>query len=161
MGDLRVTIKGPSDQATALLQQILGLGDRQPRALSPSASDLSLDLVSHGGDSAPRGPSVQRAETRAEIEATFDSCPAHLLDSAKKLSGSALSGEDRARRAKAYGKFAETINAVAQARPVIRKQLVGAWDLAYAWLSDEPGDHHPALPLSILLSMVSLVEKQL
>ena len=70
-------------------------------------------------------------------------------------------GQDMFLSGKAYGKFAETINAVAQARPVIRKQLVGAWDLAYAWLSDGPGDHHPALPLSILLSMVSLVEKQL
>ena len=65
-------------------------------------------------------------------------------------------GQDMFLAGKAYGKFAETINAVAQARPVIRKQLVEAWDLAFAWQSDEPGEHHPALPLSILLAMVSL-----
>ena len=35
-------------------------------------------------------------------------------------------GQDMFLSGKAYGKFAETINAVAQARPVIRKQLVGA-----------------------------------
>ena len=33
----------------------------------------------------------------------------------------------------------------ATARPHIRKQLTGAWDLAFAWLADEPGQHH-ALP---------------
>ena len=65
-------------------------------------------------------------------------------------------GQDMFLSGKAYGKFAETINAVAQARPVIRKQLVGAWDLAFAWQSDEPGEHHPALPLSILLAIVAL-----
>ena len=60
-----------------------------------------------GGDSAPRG--LQLAETRAEIEATFDSFPPHLLDSAKKLSGSALSGEDRVRRARKAGKWAKSV----------------------------------------------------
>lgn len=51
---------------------------------------------------------------------------------------------------KAYGKFAETINAIAAARPALRKQLGQAWDLAFAWLADEPSQHHPALPLSVL-----------
>jgi hypothetical protein len=34
--------------------------------------------------------------------------------------------------------------------------LTGAWDLAFAWLVDEPHEHHPALPISILLSMMCL-----
>ena len=59
------------------------------------------------------------------------------------------------RAGKAYGKYAETINAIASQRPVIQKQLVSAWDLAFCWLEDEPYDHHPALPLSILLSVMS------
>ena len=57
-----------------------------------------------------------------------------------------------------YGTFSETINAVAAARPLVRKQLTPAWDLAFAafaWLADEPHQHHPALPLSILLAMLS------
>ena len=57
---------------------------------------------------------------------------------------------------KAYGRFAETINAVASARPHVRKQLTGAWDLAFAWLADEPGQHHPALPLSVMLAMLAV-----
>eukprot|EP00435_Cladocopium_sp_Y103_P016644 s3901_g4.t1 len=56
---------------------------------------------------------------------------------------------------KAYGKFAETINAVANARPAIRKMLAPSWDLAFAWLADEPYQHHPALPLAVLLAMLT------
>ncbi len=57
---------------------------------------------------------------------------------------------------KAYNKYAETINAIAGARPIIRKQLTEAWDLAFAWLADEPFQHHPAMPLTIMLSMVAV-----
>lgn len=56
---------------------------------------------------------------------------------------------------KAYGKYAETINAISTARPIIRKQLVAAWDFAYAWLADEPFQHHPAMPLAVLLAMMT------
>ena len=43
---------------------------------------------------------------------------------------------------KAYGRYSETISAVAGARPHIKRQLGGggAWDLAFAWLADEPHD---------------------
>ena len=57
---------------------------------------------------------------------------------------------------RSYGKYAETVRAIAAARPSIKKQLTGAWDLAFAWLSDEPCQHHPALPLSILLALCSV-----
>ena len=40
---------------------------------------------------------------------------------------------------KAYGKYAETINAVA-AKPLVKRHLTMAWDLAFAWLQDEPAD---------------------
>jgi hypothetical protein len=55
---------------------------------------------------------------------------------------------------KSYGIFSETINAIAVERPLIRRQLNGAWDLAFAWLSDEPTQHHPAMPLTVLAAMV-------
>ena len=45
---------------------------------------------------------------------------------------------------KSYGRYSETINAVAAARPAWRKSLNEAWDLAFAWLADEPHQHHPA-----------------
>ena len=38
---------------------------------------------------------------------------------------------------KSYGRYSETINAVAAARPAWRKSLNEAWDLAFAWLADE------------------------
>ena len=57
---------------------------------------------------------------------------------------------------KSYNKFSETINAVAAYRPILRRQLGEAWDLAFAWLQDEPGGHHPALPSSILLAALSV-----
>ena len=57
---------------------------------------------------------------------------------------------------KAYGKYAETINAVAGIKPILRKQLTEAWDLAFAWIADEPFQHHPALPLAVMLSLVSI-----
>ena len=56
---------------------------------------------------------------------------------------------------KAYGIFAETINAIAVERPLIRRQLIQAWDLAFAWLVDEPYSHHPAMPLSVMIAMVT------
>ncbi len=56
---------------------------------------------------------------------------------------------------KSYNKYVETINGIATARPLLRRQMAQAWDLAFAWLQDEPHQHHPALPQSILLSMLS------
>ena len=65
-------------------------------------------------------------------------------------------GREMHRAGKAYGRFSETINAVAMIRPGLKKSLSPAWDLAFSWLQDEPHAHHPALPLSVLLAMVSL-----
>ena len=65
-------------------------------------------------------------------------------------------GQELYKAGKAYGIFAETINSVAAARPQIRKQLTGAWDYAFSWLADEPFSHHPALPASVLLALMSV-----
>lgn len=55
-----------------------------------------------------------------------------------------------------YGNFAETVNAITQRRPALRRQLTAAWDLAFNWVSGEPRTHHPALPVSVLLGLCSL-----
>eukprot|EP00435_Cladocopium_sp_Y103_P039317 s2363_g10.t1 len=39
--------------------------------------------------------------------------------------------------------------------PQIRKQLAVAWDFAYSWI-EEPFGHHPALPASVLLAIMSV-----
>ena len=57
---------------------------------------------------------------------------------------------------KSYGQFSETINSIAMLKPLIKRQLTPAWDLAFAWLADEPHQHHPALPVSILLAMLTI-----
>ena len=57
---------------------------------------------------------------------------------------------------KSYSRYSETINGVAMLKPLIKKQLTPAWDLAFAWLSDEPHEHHPALPASVLLAILSV-----
>ena len=57
---------------------------------------------------------------------------------------------------KAYGQFSETINAIAMVKPLVKRQLTAAWDLCFAWLADEPFHHHPAMPASVLLALVSV-----
>ena len=55
-----------------------------------------------------------------------------------------------------YSHYAETINAVAAAKPTIRRLLTGAWDLAFSWIKEEPGEHHTACPFQVLLAMLSV-----
>ena len=65
-------------------------------------------------------------------------------------------GRDLHSSGKSYGRYSETINAIGSLRPIIKRQLTAAWDLAYAWLIDEPHQHHPALPQSILVAVITL-----
>ena len=57
---------------------------------------------------------------------------------------------------KSHGRYSETINAVAAKRPTLKRLLAGAWDLAFAWVTDEPHAHHPATPLSVVLPLAVL-----
>jgi hypothetical protein len=57
---------------------------------------------------------------------------------------------------KSYTRYSETINAVVGLRSILKRQLTGAWDLAFAWLIDEPHQHHPALPVRTMLSLVGI-----
>ena len=54
-----------------------------------------------------------------------------------------------------YGHFAETINSVASRRPAIRRHLQQSWDLAYAWVKQEPPAHHTAMPFQVLLACLA------
>ena len=55
-----------------------------------------------------------------------------------------------------YNHYVETVNAVAAAKPTIRRLLTGAWDLAFSWQREEPGGHHLACPFQILLAILSV-----
>jgi len=56
---------------------------------------------------------------------------------------------------KTYNQYAETINAITSLRPSLRRQMQGAWDLGYAWMRQEPSQHHVAMPSVVLLAMIS------
>lgn len=65
-------------------------------------------------------------------------------------------GQELYRAGKAFGIYAETINSVAASRPQVRKQLTAAWDYAFSRVSEEPFSHHPALPATVLLAIMSV-----
>ena len=66
-----------------------------------------------------------------------------------------LYGRDLHAAGKSYTKYSETINAIVGLRPILKRQITAAWDLAFAWLIDEPHQHHPAMPMSVMLSLVT------
>ena len=41
-------------------------------------------------------------------------------------------------------------------KPVLRRQLQGAWDLAFSWVQAEPSPHHVAMPWQVLLAMATV-----
>ena len=57
---------------------------------------------------------------------------------------------------KPYYHFAETINAVTNCRPLVRRSLQQAWDLAFLWNTHEPAEHHVAMPYQVLVAIVTL-----
>ena len=54
-----------------------------------------------------------------------------------------------------YSHYSEVINAVSGKEPALRRCLQPAWDLAFAWLREEPHSHHVALPWQVLLAIVA------
>ena len=56
---------------------------------------------------------------------------------------------------KTYNQYAKTINSITSIRPSLRRQMQGAWDLGYAWMRQEPSQHHLAMPGVVLLSMIT------
>ena len=57
---------------------------------------------------------------------------------------------------KSYGRFSEPINGINARRPMLKRQLVSAWNLAFTWVTNEPHFHHLAMPLTVLISFATL-----
>ncbi len=55
-----------------------------------------------------------------------------------------------------YQHYAETINAIAGDRLSIKRSLQGAWSLAFSWLQSEPSAHHIAMPVQVLMALLSV-----
>ncbi|CAK9019295.1 Retrovirus-related Pol polyprotein from transposon TNT 1-94 [Durusdinium trenchii] len=64
-------------------------------------------------------------------------------------------GRELYRSGRPYGHYSETLNAISGKRPRVRRHLQPAWDLAYAWLRQEPPVHHLALPWQALLALIT------
>ena len=56
---------------------------------------------------------------------------------------------------KPYYHFSETINSITSKRPLVRRSLQQAWDLAFMWGSHEPAEHHVAMPFQVLVALIS------
>ncbi|CAE7648469.1 unnamed protein product [Symbiodinium pilosum] len=64
-------------------------------------------------------------------------------------------GHDLYGSGRPYYHFSETINAVTARKPILRRQVQAAWDVAFTWLAEEPSTHHVAMPPSVLLALLS------
>ena len=59
------------------------------------------------------------------------------------------------RLGKPYYKYAETLNGVTTRRPILRRSIGAAWDLAFMWGAMEPTEHHAAMLHQVLLAVLS------
>ena len=117
--DLRVTIVGPAQQATDLLRILstASTATGSARSPSPTATDGSFDLVQ------AEVSNFVVPETREQILASFEECPASLLASGRRLVGASTSGDSRVQRAWIAGKWAGAVEAGRIATPNRSPQL--------------------------------------
>ncbi len=55
-----------------------------------------------------------------------------------------------------YGHYAESINALVQQCPNLRRLMQPAWDLAFSWVKSEPPTHRLAMPWQIFLALLTV-----
>ena len=136
--------RGPEDVKRAALRSATALAaDRVLKPRTRSHRDVLLQEFEHW--------LVEHLRTTLAVLLDSRSIDVDLINEA--LIGY---GKQMFHAGRPFGRFSETINAVAQRRPALRRQLGPTWDLAFNWVVDEPRDHHPALPLSVLLAVVGL-----
>ena len=56
---------------------------------------------------------------------------------------------------KPYYHFSELMNSITSRRPILRRSLQQAWDLAFMWGSFEPVEHHIAMPHQVLVALIA------
>ena len=93
-------------------------------------------------------------ESGKSFEQTFLANPPDLDDINKVLCDF---GKWLFKSGKPYYHYSETINSVSARRPVLRRSLQQAWDLAFMWGSFEPTEHHVAMPHQVLLAILSVM----
>ena len=103
LGDLQISIKGPAESATNLLRQLTR--SSASAGASPRSLPDSFEVVSSVGSQ----PEEPIRDFRDSIAASFSPCPAEHLRLASRLTGSAVSGEERIRRAWTAGQWAKAV----------------------------------------------------
>lgn len=106
LGALSISIRGPQDQASDLLQYITRRGTSS--AASSQGSVASYSVVGGGPTRTTSAPPLAGHQTRDQIQASFDPCPQVWLDSARVLQGP-HSSDSRARRAWTAGQWARAV----------------------------------------------------
>ncbi len=122
---LTVSITGPADQASSLVSSLARhhsetLSQQHSEPASPHSSSFpggssQLDFqpparprpsssVSDTSYSLVQSATARRPETRSQIEASFEPCPARFLELGGSLRGGSLSGERRAWKAGLWAK---------------------------------------------------------
>ena len=106
VGDLQITVRGPLDQAAAFVRSCTG--DSSSPERRGGGSETSFDLVSEAPASAAE--TVRPAfESRDQIQASFLPCPAILVAQGDRLTGAALSGPERVKRAWTAGQWGQAV----------------------------------------------------
>lgn len=140
LGGLTVTVVGPAQQASELVGHLTlhysesarprspGLDSQYSVVDPPIASSPALDLrpahpPSTLASSSPVSQPARARETRDQIERSFSDCPSHLVSLGSRLSGSAISGGDRIRRAYKAGQWAGAVLAGRAGSPNRSSQL--------------------------------------
>ena len=91
-------------------------------------------------------PKESSGPPRGPIDRSVDELISVSFEKVEVISNTlATYGQHLFRNGAAYNRFSETINAVASVRPGIGGSLSSAWDLVFAWLTEEPHVHHRAL----------------
>lgn len=106
---LRISIRGPSSQASEALSVLTTHFGGTRRSSSPAPTDSSFDLV--GATVASSAPVVSGPDTRVSLERGFPACPSTWLQQSSRLSGSNLSGQGRLERAWKAGCWASVVQA--------------------------------------------------
>lgn len=106
LGALSISIRGPQDQASDLLQYVTRRGTSS--AASSQGSVASYSVVGGGPTRTTSAPPLAGHQTRDQIQASFDPCPQVWLDSARVLQGP-HSSDSRARRAWTAGQWARAV----------------------------------------------------
>lgn len=107
---LSITVRGPPTTAASFVQQVTSGNHGQDSEARPAPSSAPSSEEPPRSSVRSRPTSTRVGESRASVEASFDSCPSTWIGAAgSRLSGSRLSPTERAQRAWKAGQWARAV----------------------------------------------------